>query len=102
MGKSQRDKGARSERNLVHIFQAYHIPAKRVPLSGATTFQKGDIIATINGEEWQIESKVRADGFKQLYQWLEGNHALIVKADFKESLIVMPLKRFCELVGGVE
>lgn len=102
MGKSQRDKGARSERNLVAIFQAYGIPAVRVPLSGASEFQKGDVIIEVKEEKWQLESKVRKDGFKQLYGWLDGNDVLAVKADRKEVLVVLPLKRFCELIGGIE
>ena len=31
MGKSQRDKGNRNERQLVNIFRAYGIDAKRCP-----------------------------------------------------------------------
>lgn len=98
MGKSQRQKGYRNERNLVHIFRAYGIPAQRVPLSGATPFARGDIEAEILGEKWRIEAKVRATGFKQLYSWLEGNDALVVRADRQEALVVLPLRRFCELV----
>jgi len=100
MGKSQREKGCRNERQLVGIFRAYGIPAQRVPLSGGTSYAKGDVEAEINGQKWRIESKVRANGFKQLYSWLGENDALVVRADRHEALVVMPLKRFCELVGG--
>jgi len=104
MGKSQRDKGNRNERQLVNIFRAYGIDAKRVPLSGSAEGFKGDIIANIQGQAWRIESKVRGNGngFKQLYGWLTGNDALVVKADRQQALVVMPLRKFCELVGEVE
>jgi len=102
MGKSQRDKGNRNERQLVNIFRAYGIDAKRVPLSGSAEGFKGDIIANIQGQAWRIESKVRGNGFKRIYGWLDGNDALVVKADRQQALMVMPLRKFCELVGESE
>ena len=96
MGKSQRDKGNRNERQLVNIFRAYGIDAKRVPLSGAASGFKGDIIAIIDGQDWRIESKVRGNGFKQIYGWTAMTHS--IKADRQQALIVMPLRKFCELV----
>ena len=42
MGKMQRDKGARFEREIVKKLEFHDIKAKRVPLSGAT-WLKGDI-----------------------------------------------------------
>lgn len=98
MGKSQRDKGYRTENTLVHALRAYNIEAKRVPLSGGTSFCKGDLMINVKDEELRLESKARANGFKQLYQWLEGNDVLAIKADRKETLIVLPLKKFCELI----
>lgn len=100
MGKPSRDKGCRSERNLVAVFKAYGIPAKRVPLSGAATGFKGDVLIEVAGRQMQLESKVRATGFKQIYGWIEGNDALVIKADRQESLVVVPLQLFCELMGG--
>jgi len=103
MGKFERNKGNRNERQLVQIFRAYGISAQRVPLSGGTSYAKGDVEAEIKGQKWRIESKVRAVGFKQLYSWLTGNDALVVRADRQEALVVLPLRTFCELVvGGVQ
>ena len=47
MGKMQKDKGARFEREIVKQLDLHEIEAKRVPLSGAT-WLKGDVIAKIN------------------------------------------------------
>lgn len=94
MGKAQRDKGLRSEREFAKL-----IGGERVPLSGAAGGSyTGDVIGM--GMTW--ECKVRADGFKQLYMWLGSNDALAVKADRKEWLVVVPLSKFKELIGEDE
>lgn len=91
MGKRSRDKGSRTEREFAKL-----IGGQRVPLSGAMTGYKGDVIGL--GMTW--ECKARKDGFKTLYKWLDGeNDALAVKADRKEWLVVMPLDQFKKMVG---
>jgi Holliday junction resolvase len=95
MGKSQRDKGNRVEREVVHAFLAGDIAAERVPLSGAAGGSyKGDVIAA----GFRFEVKARADGFKQIYGWLEGNDGLVIQADRKEKLAVIPLALLIELL----
>ncbi|MCD6379637.1 hypothetical protein J7M07_04245 [bacterium] len=93
MGKSQRNKGYRGEYRLVKLLQRAGIPAKRVPLSGATSFQKGDVV--IGKDTGEV--KVRRNGFKQIYRWLEEHKYLFIKADRKEYLVVMRLKDFIRL-----
>lgn len=45
MGKASRDKGGRGERELLHrINESGRLVARKVPLSGGTTFQKGDLL----------------------------------------------------------
>jgi len=90
MGKAQRSKGYRGEYNLVKKLKADGFDAKRIPLSGATEFQKGDVKV----EEFIAEIKVRKNGFKQLYKWLENVDLLFVKADRMPYLVVMPLEKF--------
>ncbi|WP_010094503.1 hypothetical protein [Ornithinibacillus scapharcae] len=87
MGKMQRDKGARVEREIVKMLNG-----KRVPLSGATSYAKGDVEAY----GMTFEVKARKDGFKQIYGWLEGEDvdALVIKADRKEPLVVLPISTF--------
>lgn len=88
VGKKSRDKGARSERNIVNSLKARGIPAERVPLSGA---MHGRFGGDIDIKGYRLEVKCRADGFKQIYGWIEGSDALVIMADRKEPLIVMPL-----------
>ena len=93
MGKSQRNKGYRGEYKLVKLLQKAGIPAKRVPLSGATEFAKGDIVIK---DRYKAEVKLRKDGFKELYRWLDGNDFLFVKADRKPYLVIMTFDTFIE------
>ncbi|WP_243299128.1 hypothetical protein [Bacillus litorisediminis] len=90
MGKSQRNKGARVEREIAAMLNG-----KRVPLSGATSFAKGDVEAL----GMKFEVKARKDGFKQIYGWLEKDDvdALVIKADRKEPLVVLPISTFKEM-----
>ena len=99
MGKAQKVKGSRIEREFAHL-----INGSRIPLSGAAKHlgiaYTGDVIGM--GMIW--ECKARKDGFKQLYAWLAepAVDALAVKADRKEWLVVLPLWKLQELLNGVD
>ena len=87
MGKMQRNKGANFEREVVNKHKKWGIESQRVPLSGATSFAKHDVI--ISG--LSFECKIRSDGFKQIYKWLEDNpDGLICRADRQEMFVVLP------------
>jgi len=101
MGKMQRDKGARFEREIVKKLEYHDIKAKRVPLSGAT-WLKGDIIANLNNEDYTLELKKRGNGFKQIYEWIDEADALVISADRKDPLVVMRLDDFCDLYNNKE
>ena len=91
MGKSQKNKGYRGEYKLVKLLRKAGIPAKRVPLSGATEFAKGDVVIA---NRYRAEVKLRKNGFKELYQWLDGNDFLFGKADRKPYLVIMTFDTF--------
>ena len=62
----------------------------RVPLSGAVGGRfAGDIVLPLMGRDLCVEVKARADGFHELYGWLDGRDVLIVKADREEALVVL-------------
>lgn len=91
MGRSQRNKGARAEREFARL-----IGGRRVPLSGAAGGEfAGDVVGL--GLRWEV--KRRADGFRELYRWLEGKDALAVRADRRPWLVVLPFDRFAQLMG---
>ena len=97
MPKFSRDKGLRSERELVNLLRDRGIPAERVPLSGAAGGSfGGDVVAMFDGKKTLIECKVRADGFKQIYGWLAVVDMLAIKRDRAEWLVVMPISKYLE------
>ena len=49
------------------------------------------------GRELCLEVKARADGFRELYSWLNQRDALIVKADRQEPLVVVRLSLAAEI-----
>ncbi len=44
-----------------------------------------------------LEAKARADGFRELYGWLDQRDVLIVKADRQEALVVVRLSLAVEI-----
>jgi hypothetical protein len=44
--------------------------------------------------------KCRGNGFGRLYDWLEGNDFLIVRADRAEPLVIIPLKLAAEVAAA--
>lgn len=95
MGKSQRDKGQRREREFAKL-----IGGHRVPLSGAQEGYSNDVIGL--GLEWEVKS--RKSGFKTLYDWVlderESPDAVALKVDNKPWLVCMTLEKFMELKNG--
>ncbi|CDQ22593.1 hypothetical protein [Halobacillus karajensis] len=97
MGKSQRDKGARREREFADL-----IGGRRTPLSGAVEGFPNDVEGM--GLSWEV--KARKNGFKTLYDWIEDERespdALALKADRKQWLVCMTLEQFQKLMGDSE
>jgi hypothetical protein len=98
MGKMQRDKGLRVEREIVNYLKDEHVlDAKRVPLSGAVDGFKGDIV--IN-DVWKCEVKARKS-FKVLNDWMDDNDVLFLKQDGQSTddiLAVVRLDVLAELI----
>ncbi len=102
-GKKSRDKGARGERHLVNFLQDHGFAAERVPLSGAAGGSfKGDVSVPIGGADRRLEVKVRADGFREIYGWLAENYALVIKADRRDTLVVLRLRDGIEIAKQAE
>ena len=69
-----------------------------MPLSGAVGGRfAGDIILPLVGRDLCVEVKARADGFRELYRWLNERGLLIVKADRQEPLVVVRLSLAAEI-----
>ena len=102
-GRKSRDKGARTERGVVKLLQAGGWAAERVPLSGSCGGRfAGDISLPFLGKDLCVEVKCRANGFIELYGWLNGKDMLIVKRDHSPPLVVMPLNLWSQIAMKAE
>ena len=109
MGKPSRQKGITAEREVVKVASSvskcpcckiYVTPlSRRIPLSGATDFAKGDVQIAWNGNPvlfQTYEIKVRAK-LGTLYKWLGDNDGLILREQSntnrgRDWLLVVRLK----------
>jgi hypothetical protein len=96
MGRSQKQKGNRREREFAKL-----IGGSRIPLSGAAKHAGQEHTGDVAGLGLRFEVKARKNGFKTLYQWLdqEGIDALALKADHREWLVVMPIGKLMKLLA---
>jgi hypothetical protein len=99
-GRGARQKGNRTERAIKHFLLQRGLTCERVPLSGSAGGRfAGDLLLTLAGRDLVAEVKARADGFRELYTWLDGRDLLIVKADRREPLVVLPLSLAVEIAA---
>jgi hypothetical protein len=97
MARKSRDKGARNEVAIANLLKDAGLPCQRIPLSGACGgLFAGDIL--IDGRRY--EAKIRGDGFREIYKWIDGNAGLFLRADRQEALIVLRVKDWIELMTG--
>jgi len=102
-GRASRQKGNRTERALVRYLQERGFSAERVPLSGSVRGRfGGDVSVPLLGVDRRCEVKVRAHGFRQLYDWLDGADLLIVRSDRREPLVIVPMRLAAEIAAIAE
>jgi hypothetical protein len=96
---NSRRKGAHNERVLVRFLQERGFAAEKVSRTGYTG---SDLSMPLLGRDMRCEVKCRGAGFRRLYDWLNGNDLLIVRADRKEPLVVIPLRLAVEIAAKAE
>jgi hypothetical protein len=97
-GRASRQKGNRAERAIVRAPQDKGFAAERVPISGSAGGKYcGDLTVPTIGRD-----KVRGIGFSRLYEWLNSRDMLVVRADRKEPLVVVPLALGIEIAAAAE
>jgi hypothetical protein len=102
-GRASREKGNRTERAIARLLQDHGLAGERVPLSGAAHGRfGGDISVPVLGRDLRGEAKCRGNGFKQLYDWIEGRDFFVVRADRKPLLVVVSLDLAAEIVMAAE
>lgn len=107
MSKSQRDKGARIEREIVELHRKMGIKAERYPLSGSTRFRGSghDVDVYAFGADEapavvEVKGRGNGKGFTLLERWLGEYDALFLKRDRQEPLVVVPWRVWRRLIGG--
>lgn len=101
-GRASRQKGNRLERALGRALQDSDFAAERVPLSGAAP---GASVAIYQFQFLGVifaAKSCRGNGFRQLYEWLNGADLLIVRADSREPLVVIPFRLATEIAQAAE
>jgi hypothetical protein len=96
--KSRR-KGVREELKLERFLQDHGFAAEKISRAG---YDGADLSVPILGIDRAVEVKVRAGGFKRIYEWLEARDILVIRADRKEALVVVPLKLAVEIAARAE
>jgi Holliday junction resolvase len=99
MSIRSRRKGQREENALVRYLQDRGFAAEK---SSRTGYTGHDLSIPLLSIDRKVEVKVRADGFRELYTWLAGADLLIVRADRREPLVVVPLKLAAEIAEAAE
>jgi hypothetical protein len=99
LADKSRRKGINEERALVRYLQARGFAAEK---SSRTGYRGPDLSVPLLGIERNVEVKVRGSGFDRLYDWLDGNDFLIVRANRREPLVVIPLWLAAEIAAEAE
>jgi hypothetical protein len=87
----------------VLALQSAGFAAERVPLSGSAGGRYcGDLTVPLLGRDRVVEVKVRANGFATLYAWLDNRDMLVVRADRRAPLVVLPLALAVEVATAAE
>ena len=107
MGKSQRDKGNRREREFVNYWKSEGFKSARVPLSGAAGGDyTGDVDLYAYGPEdapllGEVKARGTGAGFKTIQKWIGENDFLVLHEDQKPRLYVFPEKVLRDLLRRV-
>jgi hypothetical protein len=96
-GKGPRRKGDRVEREVLAILKEAGLEARRVPLSGSAPGYPGDLEVELPGLG-RVLVEVKARKRLALEAWLEGRGLLVLKADRRPPLAVMPLQALLALI----
>lgn len=91
MPKNPKAKGSRVEREIKKVFESAGFEVVR----SAGSLGRSDLHVSGLGS---VQVKARRNF--GIYNLFEGANVLIIKADRKEPLIVLPLKKFLEVCNG--
>ena len=97
--RASRRKGAAEERAMVRYLQARGFAAEKSSRAG---YRGPDLTVPLLGIERVVEVKCRANGFRELYAWLTDRDILIVRANRREPLCILPMWLASEIAAEAE
>ena len=92
-GRKSRNKGAAGEREALRLLNLYGVHGER-NLEQVRTAGHADLDTSIG----TVEVKRRANGWKELYRWLEHADLVMLRSDRRPWLVVLPAKEYLVLV----
>jgi hypothetical protein len=94
MGKKEREKGDRIEREIVNRHVEAGLHAERYPASGATRFRgSGHDVDVYVGEtalSAEVKGRGGGEGFALIERWLADYDVLFLRRDRQDPLVVVP------------
>ena len=108
MSRSQRDKGARAERDIVDRHKAIDVHAERYPLSGASRFRGAghDVDLYPFGRDAaplvaEVKARKNGSGFALLEKWLGEYQALFLRRNRADPLVILPWSTWVTMLEKV-
>jgi hypothetical protein len=95
-GLKSKRKGSQFEREVVALGRAFGIPSQRAWGSNGQSLGLAESVDLVIGS-WRVQAK-RRKRLPQFLQIPEGCDLVVTRMDSKESLVLIPLRRFLELV----
>jgi hypothetical protein len=99
MSRKSREKGLREERAIARFLQQNGFFAEKTSRTG---YAGHDLTVPLIGADRRVEVKCRAKGFRELHAWLDGADILIVRADRKEPIGILPLRLAAEVAAKAD
>jgi hypothetical protein len=97
--RASRRKGADEERAIARYLQSRGFAAVKSSRNG---YRGPDLTVPLLGVERVVEVKCRANGFRELYAWLADRDILIVRANRREPLCILPMWLASEIAAEAE
>ena len=100
VGKFSRDKSACFQLEVVNLAKAHGLKAERVPLSGATSYAKDDVVITpaFADRPWRGECKRRKGLPAWLVTALDGCDLVALRPDRHEAVALISLRTLMEMM----
>lgn len=107
MVNRNKEKGDRLEAKLVEMLLLAGFHARRTPKSGSGPLSSNpgsgyDISLSLFDKVYKVEAKARGVAFQTFYKWLRKSDMVIVKQNFEEPLVVLPLRLAIELMNATK